>query len=71
MFLGNATYNKCAKNSKPYFSWNSWKFLIFKLKNKSLSKNIIHLYFSMQNQFNQTITIFVIKPNNLIKLYKR
>ena len=54
------------KNSKPYFSWSSWKFSFFKqntwflVKNKPLLK-IIHQYFLVQNQFNQTITMFVLK----------
>ena len=65
------------KNSKPYFSWNCWKFSFFKLKtwflvkNKFLSK-IIHQYFSVQNQYNRTMTTLVLKySHTLIKLNKR
>ena len=44
------------KNSKPYFSWSSWKFSFFKqktwflVKNKSLSK-ITHQYFSVKFKY--------------------
>ena len=67
-FLGVATYNKCAKLQK----WSSWKFSFFKhqtlnfAKNISLSK-IPQQYFSMQNQYNQTLTKFVLKSSTLIK----
>ena len=63
------------KNSKLYFSWSSSKFSFIKQKtsflvnNKSLPK-IIHQYFSVQNQYNQTVTTFkylrYFKSNNQI-----
>ena len=46
------------KNSKPYFSWSSWKsFFLYKrhwffAKNKSVSK-ITYQYILMQNQYNK------------------
>ena len=56
------------KNSKPSFSWSYWKFSFLKEKtwllvnNKSLSK-VTQQYFSVQKQYNQTKTNFVIKSN--------
>ena len=56
------------KNNKPCFRWSSSKSLFFKqktlffAKNRSLSK-VTHQYFSIQNQYNQTITKFVLKSD--------
>ena len=56
------------KNSKLYFSQSSSKFSFIKqntwflVKKRSLPK-IIHHYFSAQNHFNQTITIFLLKSD--------
>ena len=71
-FLGIATYNTCAKfqgkilNPTLVGAPGSLRFLNkrhwFFAKNKSLSK-ITYQYFSVQNQYNQTITKFVLKRN--------
>ena len=71
-FLGIATYNTCAKfqgkivNPSLVGAPGSLRFLNkrhwFFAKNKSLSK-ITYQYFSVQNQYNQTITKFPLKSN--------
>ena len=71
-FLGIAMQNTCAKFQGKIVNPNlvgapeSLRFLNkrhwFFEKNKSLSK-IIYQYFSVQNQYNQTITKFVLKRN--------
>ena len=71
-FLDIATYKTCAKfqgktvNPTLDGAPGSPRFLnkrhCFFGKNRSLS-NITHLYFSMQDQCNQTITKFVLKSN--------
>ena len=54
------------KNSKPYFSGSSWKFLFYKqkalilVKDNSLSKITNH-YFSVRNLYNEAIAKFVLK----------
>ena len=72
MFLGIATYNTCKKllgkivNPNLVGTPRSLRFLNkrdwFFAKNKSLSK-ITYQYFSVQNQYNQTIRKFVLKSN--------
>ena len=71
-FLGIATYTTCTKfqgkisNPTLVGAAGSLRFLnkrhCFFAKDKPLSK-ITYQYFSVQNQYNQTITKFVLKSN--------